>query len=124
MKFHALAVPLFAACTIASAQDSAQQFVSGLRPLCLKAVDENMVRDMTKFSSHPLQTEKVCNCAGERMLEDSVLKRFASMNKDQRRAYPKAREVSIYLSAKFYSASLACYSDAIRVSADNIDIGQ
>jgi hypothetical protein len=107
----------------AIAQDSPKQLLSGMRPLCAKVVDKDMIRDMTKFSNEPLNSEKVCDCATERLSEDPVFKKVAGLNSEQRRALPKAQQVSVYLSAKFYSASLSCYADAIRTSADHIDIG-
>ncbi len=122
MKFLTFAISFLLVCNQANAQESAQQLIAGMRPLCLKVVDGDMVRDMAKFSSQPVHAEKVCDCASERLVEDHIVKQVASMSKEQRRALPKARQLSMYMSAKLYSASLTCYADAIRISADNIDV--
>ena len=124
MKKYILAMLLMFACVLASAQETPQQLLASMRPLCLKVVDKDMVRDMSKFSSEPLSSERVCDCASERLAEDSVVKRVANLTKEQRRAIPKAQQTSMYLSAKFYSASLSCYADAIRSSADHIDVAR
>jgi len=108
----------------AHAQQSPQALLAGLRPICARLVDKDMVRDMNRYSSQPLDAEKVCDCATGRIAKDPVFKRVAGLDSKQRQAMPKARETSMYLSARFFSASHACYADAIRASADHIDIGK
>jgi len=109
-------------CAHASAQEPLQQIFSGLRPICTKMVDQSLVRNMKEFSSAPLNPAKVCDCATERMMQDATFKRLASQTKEQRLALKKAPQIAMYLSAKYYGASLVCYGDALRVSAENIDI--
>jgi len=108
----------------AHAQQSPQTLLTGLRPICARLVDKDMVRDMNRYSSQALDPEKVCDCATARIAKDPVFKRVADLGREQRQAMPKARETSMYLSAKFFSASHACYADAIGASADHIDIGR
>jgi len=122
MNKNLLLTWLFLACSHASAQEPIQQFSTALRPICMKVVEKDMVRDMAKFSSVPLNAETVCDCANERLIRDPVAKRLANLTKDERRVLPKAEQLHMYLSAEFLSASLACYAEAIRVSAEHIDV--
>lgn len=108
----------------AHAQQAPQTLLTGLRPVCARLIDKDMARDMNRYSSQPLDPEKVCDCASARIARDPVFKRVAGLNREQRQSMPKGRETSMYLSAKFFSASHACYADAIRASADGIGIGK
>jgi hypothetical protein len=122
-KYFLVILPIFS-CALINAQETPQQLLAGMRSLCLEVVDKDMVRDMSKFSSEPLNSERVCDCASERLVDDSIVKLVAGLTKAQIHALPKAQQMLMYLSAKFYSASLSCYADAIRTSADHIDIAR
>ncbi|MES2325153.1 MAG: hypothetical protein V4633_23100 [Pseudomonadota bacterium] len=122
MKKYLVLALAFLPCGYASAQEPLQQIFAGLRPICTKMVDQSLVRDMKEFSSAPLNPAKVCDCATERMMQDPTFKRLASQTKEQRLALKKAPQIGMYLSAKYYGASMTCYGDALSVSADKIDM--
>lgn len=122
MNKNLLLTLLFLVCSHVSAQEPIQQFSTAMRPLCLEVVEKDVVRDMSKFSIIPLNAETVCACANERFISDPVAKRLVNLGKEERRALPKAEQLKMFLSAKFLSSSLACYAEALNVSADYIDV--
>ena len=124
MKKYLVASVFLLVSTAANAQDSSKNLLSGTYPLCARVVDKDVIKALTKFSSKPPNNEKVCECAAELVSKDATYKKVSSLSDGERRALPKAQETVMYLSAKFYSASLSCYADAIRRSADHIDIGR
>lgn len=124
MKNYLFASFFLLASTAANAQDSSKDLFPGMRPLCAGVVDKDLVKDLTKFTSEPLDAEKVCDCAAERLSKDALFKKVSSLSDNERRSLPKAQQTAMYLSAKFYSASLSCYADAVRRSADSIDVGR
>ena len=124
MKKYLFSSFLLLVSTVADAQDSSKNLLLGMHPLCARIIDKDMIKDLTTFSSEPPNAENVCNCAAERLSKDAILKKVSSLSDAERRALPKAQQTTMYLSAKFYSASLSCYADAIRRSADRIDVGR
>jgi len=101
------------------AQDSPQSIIGDL-PLCQSMVDDDMNADIASGLNGRLSSAKICDCARARMAEDPVVKKIASIPKKERRNIPKGAQLSVYISVKSYSASLACYADAVSVSADKI----
>jgi hypothetical protein len=124
MKSLLFTLFFFLASVPAHAEDTPASVIAGLRPTCLKVIDENIVRDMGGNSSVPMSGKKVCDCASARFIGDPLLARIAGLKLEERRALPTIRKISLYLASKYASASYACYAEAIAVSADHIDTGR
>lgn len=123
MKKKLLLTLMAMSCHYASAQQPIQQLFSVLRPLCMEMVQKDKIRDITKLSSLPVDAEKVCDCANERLAQDPVVQRAVNLSNDERRALSKSAQMLMYMSSKYYSMSMACYSNALSITADHIDIG-
>jgi hypothetical protein len=108
----------------AFAQPDQKQMLAGMRPLCLRVPEKDVVRDMAQYSASPLDINKVCDCAEAKFQADPVFQRVASMSKAERQTMPKAKETSMYLSTTFYAGSMACYAEQLLNSAKNIDVSR
>jgi hypothetical protein len=104
----------------AGAQDSPQHIVGGMRSTCLQMVEDDMNADIAGAAEKRQSATQICDCAEARMADDPVVKKIASLPKEARRNMPKRDQVSIYITVKFYSASLACYADAVGKTADEV----
>jgi hypothetical protein len=107
----------------AFAQQSIDQILQGLHPVCEKAIDRDVLRDLVKSSTQPVSPAHVCDCASKRMLSDPVLARIAPLTMAERKALPKVREMSQYLAATYYGYSQVCFGEAVLASAQHIDLG-
>jgi hypothetical protein len=113
LAWLALAVPN------ADAQD-ATQYIGDLRYICRSMIENDMNGDIVAASRELPSVDKICDCADARMADDPVVRKMVSLTKEQRRRMPKASQRSVYVTVKYYSASLACYADAVSKSADKI----
>ena len=111
---------LFLTTLKAGAQDTPQYIVGGMRPICMSLVANDMNGDIAAGSGEKVNAEKVCDCADARMIEDPVVVKVASLPKEQRKNVPRAAQTSVYVTVKYYSASLMCYAEAVSKSADKV----
>jgi len=109
-------------CACVSAQDRAEYFFEQMRPSCTKLVQQELTKNISTFSTVPVNVESVCNCATERFRGNQVFKRITSLSDKALGEVPNFDKIILYMTGKYVGASLACFADALNASADHIDL--